>query len=519
MSPKHILVSIAAGAGLLIVGAVAWALSQAVAALIAAHPTVFGLLALASAVIVLIGGARILLAIGAQQQAKAWQGKIVRLPNNFPVHVLDVPDLAAELAGRALDDFYAAERIRAGVSPTLTHFHQEVHAGPPPELLGRLLATTPPQSTSAETVPQLVGADAWRGWIDRAPHLLIAGRTEAGKTTLATAILIDRALAGDAVLVLDPHYQPGKWAGVPTIGGGNDFEAILRTLPFLVGEMRARFKEFEQGRPTEDFQRLTVLIDEVPAVVSACMETTPSGGQKITDQRWIKFAQRLGSEARKVRISVILLTQSTLVKDIQINSQQRDNYLRIGLGDRVPTLLSEEPNSRRRAQLHELRAGQAHPAAMEWLGEIHMLDTSTVKVLSERSLGPSVQSWAPPALPAPDKQPTAPLPASTPAAARAELFPDPPTPPQPIPTDKLPEPTIQEQILMLLDVVPWLTSSEIAERLHHDDVKVIRVELNKLWRRRSLSRRESAAGKTDHIEWSLSKPLNQLMAERITISA
>lgn len=517
MTPKQIAISIAAGAGLLLVGAVAWALSQAVAALIAAHATVFGLLALASAVIVLIGGARILLAIGAQQQAKAAAGAIVRLPNNFPVHVLDVPDLAAELASRALDDYYAAERIRAGVSPTLTHYHNEVHAAPAADILGQLLSSGSPAPAIPDGAPQFVAADAWRGWIDRAPHLLIAGRTEAGKTTLATAILIDRALAGDAVLVLDPHYQPGKWAGVPTIGGGNNFDAILRTLPFLVGEMRARFKEFEQGRPTEDFQRLTVLIDEVPAVVSACMETTPSGGQKITDQRWIKFAQRLGSEARKVRISVILLTQSTLVKDIQINSQQRDNYLRIGLGDRVPTLLSEEPNSRRRAQLHELRIGQPHPAAMEWLGEIHMLDTSTVKVLSERAIGPSVQTWTPPALPAaPAKPPTAPLAAPAPAAARAELFPDPPAP---IPTDKLPEPTTQEQILMLLDVVPWLTSSEIAQRLAHDDVKVVRVELSTLWRRRSLIRREASAEKSDRYEWALSKPLNQLMAERVALSA
>lgn len=484
MSPRTIVISIAAGAGLLIVGSVAWAISQAVAALIATHATIFGLLALSTTVVLLLGGARIVFAFGAQQRACAWQAELTHLQNGMPVHVRDVPELVEQLAASSLERHYAVEHVRAGISPALSHFHQEVHAAPPAELLSQLLSTSSPapQLASPDTAPQLVPDGEWRGWIERAPHLLIAGRTEAGKTTLATAILIDRVLAGDAVLVLDPHYQPGKWAGVPTIGGGNNFEAILHALPYLVGEMGARFKEFERGRPTEDFQRLTVLIDEVPAVVGACQELTPSGGRKIVDPRWGKFAQRLGSEARKVRISVILLTQSTLVQDIQINSQQRDNYLRIGLGDRVPTLLGEEPQSRRRAQLHELRAGQGHPAAMEWLGEIHMLDTSHVKSLAARSLGPTVKVWAP----ALSVQQFAAAPI---APTERVVSAAPPPPRQAPPTTQLPPLTIAAQIVELLTARRhWMTSTEIAEVLEAKRETIFN-ELSKLSRAGTIQQR------------------------------
>lgn len=511
MSPKTIAISIAAGAGLLIVGSVAWAISQAVAALIAAHATIFGLLALSSAVIGLLGGARVLLAIGAQQRAKAWQSEIVHLPNNYPIHALDVRVLAQQLAASSLDQHYEVEHVRAGVNPSLTHFHQEIHATPPAELLSQLLSTSgpAPQLAGLETAPQLIAADEWRGWMDRAPHLLIAGRTEAGKTTLATALLAERVRAGDAVLVLDPHHQPGKWGGVPTIGGGNDFEAILRTLPLLLDEMDARYSEFNQGRPTEHFQRLTILIDEVPALVEACMGVAPSGRPKVDDLRWLKFAKRLGSEARKVRLSVVLLTQSTLVQDILINSQQRDNYLRVGLGDRAAALLNEERNGQRRGALQRLLVGQAHPAAMEWRGEVHLLDTTDVPALAARPLGSAVRVWTPPALPGALRQVSAAP--SSPELASPTVMSVPPTTP-------LPEPTVQEQILMLLDVRPWRTSTEVAADLALD-VRVVRVELNTLWNRQSLDRRRAPAEKTDKYEWSLNKPLNDLMAERITLAA
>lgn len=254
-------------------------------------------------------------------------------------------------------------------------------------IIDALPALPAPEDTIA-----LTPDSEWLRWVDRAPHLLLAGKTDAGKTTMATALLSERILAGDQILVLDPHYQPGKWFGVQAVSG---IPAILETLPALISELEARYKEFRQGKQTEEFERLTVLIDEVPAIVEQCIEMTASGRPKVTDWRWRRFAKRLGSEARKVRISVILLSQSTLVQDLMINVQMKENFTRIGLGDQARPLLAEEPLPKRKQALFDLLRGQAHPAAMEYRGDFYLLDTSAVKDLSERNARGRVLAWNP----------------------------------------------------------------------------------------------------------------------------
>jgi hypothetical protein len=101
----------------------------------------------------------------------------------------------------------------------------------------------------------------WLNWIDRTPHLMIAGRTEAGKTTMAETVIAQRAMAGELLYVLDPHYQPGKWCGLPATGGGRGYGDVMNALGFVLDEMDTRYKDFNQGKRTEDFVRLTVFID------------------------------------------------------------------------------------------------------------------------------------------------------------------------------------------------------------------------------------------------------------------
>jgi hypothetical protein len=328
---------------------------------------------------------------------------------------------------------------------------------------------------------QLAPADDWRRWMDEAPHLMIAGRTKAGKTTLATAIMIDRALAGDQIVVLDPHYQPGKWANLPTIGGGRDYGAILDVMPNLVQELHARYGEFSRGKPTESFQRLTVLIDELPAVVSHCMEMTPAGAWRLTDTRWIKFAKWLGSEARKVRISVILLTQSNLVQDILINTKYRANFLQVGLGDLAPQLIAGAQPARK-AALYELLRGQQHPAAMEWEGEYHLLDTATVPALAARQA--QAQLWTPP--------------------AAAQLAPTQRvTPPPSVPTQPMMM-TNQELILDLLRTRPGLTNKEIAGATGIS-VDVVTNETKTMLERRALIRQRTREGND---KWRYQLPIH-----------
>ena len=314
--------------------------------------------------------------------------------------VRGVPVSAARLARVAPDAALAPDSLLAGllgVDQTYAGAVVPAQQTYSPTFHNSVETTQAQGQPSALPEPglQLVPDAEWRRWIGRAPHLLVAGRTDAGKTTLMEAILNERAAAGDDILILDPHYQPGKWCGLPAVGGGNSFDAILDMLPRVLADMDARYQEFERGKPTEDFQRLTILIDEAPALVDYCMDLTPSGRPRINDMRWPRFAKRLGSEARKVRISVILGSQSTLVTDLLINSQMRENYLRIGLGDRARPLIHEEANPKRRAQLDELLRGQAHPAAMEWRGDFHLLDTSGVPDLATRRV-PMAALWTPP---------------------------------------------------------------------------------------------------------------------------
>ncbi len=244
--------------------------------------------------------------------------------------------------------------------------------------------------------PMLVPDSDWLQWIDRTPHLLLAGRTDAGKTTFAEAILAERILNGDQIVVCDPHYQPGKWHGVEAT---SDVESILVLLAQIEQDMAARFTDFTAGKPTEDFQRLTILIDEVPAVVEETFRLTTSGTKRIVDDRWSRFARRLGSQARKVRISVILLSQTIFVEDLMINSAYRENFIRVGLGDKARPLLAEEKRNETKQQLYELLRGQAHPAAFEHNGEIHLLDTSRVPALASRRNGHMAQLWTPPQAP------------------------------------------------------------------------------------------------------------------------
>lgn len=314
---------------------------------------------------------------------------LVRQPGGYIVSLLDVVKADAQHIMLARLD---VEKTHAGTSGRLlaqqTYSPTYQQSKPEPRALIE-------EAQIVENPPALIPDQEWLGWIDRTPHLLLAGRTDAGKTTFAEAILAERIHAGDQVLICDPHYQPGKWHGIEAT---SDIEQILTLLSQLdTGEMRTRFDAFNAGQPTESFQRLTILLDEVPAIVEETFRMTASGTKRIVDDRWQRFARRLGSQARKVRISVILMSQTIFVEDLMINSAYRENFVRVGLGDKARPLLAEESRPETKRALYELLRGQEHPAAFEHNGEIHLLDTARVPALASRRIGHLAQLWQPPA--------------------------------------------------------------------------------------------------------------------------
>jgi hypothetical protein len=300
---------------------------------------------------------------------------IIEQPGGFKVAIWNAhaPNVVGELI--SVHDTFAGTAYR-GVAAQTISYPSKVELPAPAE---------PPQIT--DSGPTLVPDAQWLEWIDQTPHLMIAGRTNAGKTTMAEAVIARCASQGELLYVLDPHYQPGKWCGLPAVGGGRGYGEVMDALGLVLAEMDTRYKDFDRGKKTDEFDRLNVFIDEVPAIVEWCFD-----GKKLRDPRWMSFAKQLGSEARKVGIRAILMTQSPLVQDIQINSRMRNNFTRIALGDQSSELIKED--SERRYQLAALIKGQRFTAAMEYDNIMYVFDTANVPSLARRSAG-NARPWQP----------------------------------------------------------------------------------------------------------------------------
>lgn len=151
------------------------------------------------------------------------------------------------------------------------------------------------------------------------PHVVLLAATGEGKTTLAEWLM---NLFGGQKIVLHPHYQEGSndfSSADAILGAGRDYKVIGAFIADLVQEMDDRYKLTKQQLESKPW--LTIVVDEVPAVAKNC-DTFSSN--LIT----------LISEARKVRIRLIILLQADGVKVLGIEGQgdMRESlaYVRMG---------------------------------------------------------------------------------------------------------------------------------------------------------------------------------------------
>lgn len=165
-------------------------------------------------------------------------------------------------------------------------------APPPPAAAGQLGPGLPP------LLPRLVGAQ----------RLIIAGNSDAGKTTLIKWMIAHRA-DHSAIVVIDPH-APSKILGYDCIGAGRDYEAIAAALESLVELMSNRYEDVRLGVMNYgQHQRISVFIDEWTGIV-----------QNIKDAG--RLLAILLVESRKVNIHLTVIAHSTTIEALGLPDAQ-----------------------------------------------------------------------------------------------------------------------------------------------------------------------------------------------------
>lgn len=145
-------------------------------------------------------------------------------------------------------------------------------------------------------------------------HLLVVGPSGSGKSTVLCH-LIDNERGDSAVIVLDPHARFNIWPGRAdrVIGEGRNYEAINQELTALIAQMDRRYNGLESTG-----QRILIVADEWLSIRDRCAAAE-------------EFFNTLGSEARKVNMSLVISSISATVDDLAVSGAIRDNLSQLTL--------------------------------------------------------------------------------------------------------------------------------------------------------------------------------------------
>ncbi|MGG6266237.1 hypothetical protein ACQ4M3_05280 [Leptolyngbya sp. AN03gr2] len=176
------------------------------------------------------------------------------------------------------------------------------------------------QSTQPFTIPIASPESKLFDWnqlntaYDDFPHLLLLGKTGAGKSFLAEKM--GRFLDGTTI-VITPKKKPKDFTGMQVIGVPYDFKTIAANITGLATLVRDREAEMNQTGQ-ESFMPINVVLDEVPTFVAGCKDI---GLDVVKD---LKFIIRAG---RTSKVRLILLAQGQEVKTLGIEGEGslRDN--------------------------------------------------------------------------------------------------------------------------------------------------------------------------------------------------
>ena len=242
--------------------------------------------------------------------------------------------------------------------------------------------------------------EKWLPVADEAHHVMLGGSTGEGKTITAKAILLARLQAGEQLFVIDPHSS--NWYGIAGRAGGEDWQDAQAAITDVFLEYKDRVQYRHQHLlvtgdelPENYFTRLNVIVDEAFLL----KENLDTGTRKGVVNYWSLLSEILSSGARKVGISLVLLTQTTNVEDLGISGPLRRNFFRIAIDAPSIRLMiaREETQHDRKQLLYEGLIGLQYPATAEIGGQIHLLDRYGLLPMARTPVDAKARLWVPPA--------------------------------------------------------------------------------------------------------------------------
>lgn len=154
----------------------------------------------------------------------------------------------------------------------------------------------------------------------KAPHLLVFGRSNAGKTTFMHRLARIWSHANAQVIVFDPHNTPKKWPGATqVIGGGRKYDEIMAALVAADAELTRRVQELNDGITEEEcFDQMVLLCDEWLSIKDHCPDAK-------------NIMRSIIAEGRKVNMRFVVGTQSKNVEAMGIDSNIRECMITVHL--------------------------------------------------------------------------------------------------------------------------------------------------------------------------------------------
>lgn len=133
--------------------------------------------------------------------------------------------------------------------------------------------------------------------------LILLGPQNAGKTTLMSHLIDERAGGGDMIAVVDPHGYEGKYPGVARIiGASRSYSEIDHFFLGMLDEMQRRYSEYN-GR--NSWTPISIFVDEMTLV-----------SQHVQAAK--QFMESALTEFRKAHMSLVLCLHSRRAKFLNL---------------------------------------------------------------------------------------------------------------------------------------------------------------------------------------------------------